>query len=111
MGQDCHKEKVAWHDAPDPYYGPMDEPPANSARLVAATLIDQVLAGELPPEKALDEWPRSNASDRALMNNAWTALSHFADDADIHERDREYLDAERHKLQEYASRLRSERLK
>ncbi len=74
---------------------------------MVARLIDEVLAGELPPEMALEDWPRSEPGDKALINAAWTALQHFADDEDIHRVDAEYLEAERNKLKEYASRLRA----
>ena len=87
----------------------MNDSSAHSPMLVAAKLMDQVLAGEIPPETALDEWPDCGDIHATLLNNAWTALRHFADDADIHETDQNYLDSERYKLKECVLRLRHDR--
>lgn len=84
----------------------MSEHPLNNPMLVAAGLIDRVLAGELPPDVAIDAWPDSGTGERVLLNETWTALQHFADDGDIHETDADYLEAERCKLEGCASRLR-----
>jgi len=85
----------------------MNDAPSNHATLVAANLLDRVLTGGLTPEKALQDWPPFDPKPRALINFAWTALQHFADDADLHAVDADYLVAERSKLQEFASSLRN----
>jgi|GEM_PF-3554414 len=85
----------------------MDDLPVDNPMLVAAALVDQVLAGERSPYAVLEDWPDSGACDRLLLNHAWTALQHFADDEDLHKIDADYLAAELQRLKHHASKLRS----
>ena len=61
---------------------------------LAAALIESVLANDISPEDALAKWPNSSSGASKLLDQAWTRLRHFADDADIHARDPDYLRAE-----------------
>jgi hypothetical protein len=85
----------------------MNEHFSNNPMLLAARLIERVLNGELMPETALDAWPDFGRGGSALVNEAWSALMHFADDGDIHKTDADYLKSERQKLDGCAARLRT----
>jgi hypothetical protein len=52
-------------------------------------------------------WPDFGRGGSALVNEAWSALMHFADDGDIHKTDADYLKSERQKLDGCAARLRT----
>ena len=50
--------------------------------------------------QALAEWPTTSGSLPAPLAKAWMRLRHFADDADLHEKDVAYFEAESRRLKE-----------
>lgn len=78
------------------------------ARTQGAHLIECVLDGRLSPEGALDQWPQPIDSPARTLTVAWTHLSHFADDCDLHAQDPEYGEARRQELHRLAAKLRNE---
>lgn len=86
----------------------MNEPSLAAAREKGAQLIESVLGGTISVEIALEQWPLPiNSASRALTE-AWTRLSHFACDQDLHESDPVYAAASREQLQHLACSLRAE---
>ena len=65
---------------------------------VAARLLDNLLAGELSPETALQQWPNADSERDDLLAVTWHDLSHFAADADIRRRDPVYTAHQRERL-------------
>lgn len=78
------------------------------ARVLGAQLIESVLAGNLTPELALNQWPLPINSAARTLTVAWTRLSHYADDKELLEADPEYAKVVRQRLQELAQKLQTE---
>jgi hypothetical protein len=79
-----------------------------AARDKGAQLIEGVLSGSVSVEIALDQWPLPINSASRTLTEAWTCLSHYADDKDLHESDPEYAASSRQQLQHLACSLRAE---
>lgn len=79
----------------------------------AADLIERVLDGSLSPYSALEQWPFPmeqwplplQAKGRTFVN-AWTDLTHYADDDSLRDRDPEYAKLQRDSLKNHVVRLR-----
>jgi hypothetical protein len=69
-------------------------------------LVRSVLDGTLRPDEALARWPVDLSNRSPELTEAWTNLRHYADDADLHKADPEYLKAERLKLEASLRRLK-----
>jgi len=73
--------------------------------LMAADLLKKVLAREISAEDALAAWPATADLQTPPLRNAWTRLRHFADDADLHEKDLGYFSAECKRLNDAITEL------
>jgi hypothetical protein len=75
---------------------------------MAAELLAKVSAGTMKAETALNAWPQEEQETSAFLGLAWHALRHFADDADLHIREPDYLLAQKCELLSWVNRLRRE---
>lgn len=75
-----------------------------SERQVAAQLLEQVLAGELPPEEGEARWPANEGDDHSL-NAAFHALGHYRADARTRAKNERYSEMQTAELREIAKRL------
>lgn len=76
--------------------------------VAASDLLDQVADSSLDANAALERWPLPLQGVDRLLIDAWAHLQHFADDADIRWRDRDYFEAQIARLRDFASRMRLE---
>jgi hypothetical protein len=53
-------------------------------------LLIQVAEGKLDPDQALIEWGDVDKEQDKLIANSWHELTHFANDDDTREKDKEY---------------------
>jgi hypothetical protein len=71
-----------------------------------AELLEQVAAGALDANDALEKWPNIDAETDSLVSASWHHLSHFAVDDDIREKDKIYDVYQRRLLTEKAEGIR-----
>lgn len=71
------------------------------------TILEQLTRGELEAGEALSRWP-DFATRNAILDRAWHDLSHFAEDADIRQRDRRYADYQIVLLKERIAEIKHE---
>lgn len=71
-----------------------------------ASLLEAVASGELSAQTALARWPVPDGLRDELVADSWGALSHFANDGDIRERDSSYASHQHDQLRSYAKALR-----
>ncbi len=69
-------------------------------------LLEMAAAGKLDSAVALEQWPDIDSEEDALIAAGWHELSHFANDGDIRDRDKEYDEYQRNSLCEYARKIR-----
>ena len=62
--------------------------------------------GSLDPNAALQAWPIDSADDDVVLAEAWHALSHFANDWDIRQKDAAYDELMRAQLFQHARKIK-----
>ncbi|GJL80146.1 MAG: hypothetical protein NPINA01_31350 [Nitrospinaceae bacterium] len=69
------------------------------------SLLKKVAEGKLDPDQALIEWGDVDQEQDELIASSWHELTHFADDDDIREKDKEYEVYQQNLLKDYAKRI------
>jgi hypothetical protein len=69
-------------------------------------LLEGVLRGAIPANDALQRWPNIDTETDDAVAQAWHDLSHYASDADIRQRDHEYVEYQRALLKSHIDKLK-----